>query len=446
MAPRIPPLPREGRDPKTAELLDALQRPDGAELNIFATLAHHPRLLKRWSAFGGMLLYGGTLPARERELLILRTGYLCRAPYEWGQHVDDRPGRRAQRRRDRPGGRRPRRRRAGRPTTPTCSAPPTSSTRDSRISDATWAALAARWDEQQLIELCMVVGQYHLVAVHPELARRGARVRRLPGAPGVSGGRSPVAGCWSSGAGTRRRRPRRADRQRPGHRRASPGGPGRPSPAPTSTPRPPRCTAALVEAEGATAHVLARDVADADACARPRRGGRRRDGRPRRARAATSASAPAWGCRAPRPSSGTHVFAVNVRSHFLLAGAALRGDARGRVDRVHLLGRRAHRRAAASRLRRVEGGAHRPLPPGRRRGRPQGRPRQRRRARASSTRLLGRLATGGRPSRAKAPVPLGRQGTAWEVAEPVVFLLSDAASYITSQLLAVDGGLTGARG
>ena len=59
---------------------------------------------------------------------------------------------------------------------------------------------------------------------------------------------------------------------------------------------------------------------------------------------------------------------------------------------------------------------------------------------------LGRLATGGRPSRAKAPVPLGRQGTAWEVAEPVVFLLSDAASYITSQLLAVDGGLTGARG
>ncbi len=59
---------------------------------------------------------------------------------------------------------------------------------------------------------------------------------------------------------------------------------------------------------------------------------------------------------------------------------------------------------------------------------------------------LGRAATGGRPSRAKAPVPLGRQGTAWEVAEPVVFLLSDAASYITSQLLAVDGGLTGCRG
>jgi NAD(P)-dependent dehydrogenase (short-subunit alcohol dehydrogenase family) len=55
---------------------------------------------------------------------------------------------------------------------------------------------------------------------------------------------------------------------------------------------------------------------------------------------------------------------------------------------------------------------------------------------------LGRLATAGRPSRGTTRIPLGRQGTAWEVANAVVFLLSDDAGYITGQILAVDGGLS----
>jgi len=55
---------------------------------------------------------------------------------------------------------------------------------------------------------------------------------------------------------------------------------------------------------------------------------------------------------------------------------------------------------------------------------------------------LGRLASEGRPSRKKSPIPLGRQGTAVEIANAVVFLLSDDASYITGHDLVVDGGLS----
>jgi NAD(P)-dependent dehydrogenase (short-subunit alcohol dehydrogenase family) len=56
---------------------------------------------------------------------------------------------------------------------------------------------------------------------------------------------------------------------------------------------------------------------------------------------------------------------------------------------------------------------------------------------------IGRLASRGRPNRASTPVPLGRQGTGWETAYAALFLLSEESAYVTGQILAVDGGLSG---
>jgi len=203
-------------------------------------------------------------------------------------------------------------------------------------------------------------------------------------------------------------------------------------------------TASLVEAEGATAHVLTADVADPDACA----------GLVEAAEAAMGGLdglvlnvgiGAGMGLAGTTVRDWDAVFAVNVRSHFLLSAAALprmpEGAAIVFISSIAGLVPGSRIPAYDSSKSAITGLCRQVAAEGARRGV---------RANIVAPGLmdtpLGRLATGGRPSRAKAPVPLGRQGTAWEVAEPVVFLLSDAASYITSQQLAVDGGLTGCRG
>jgi 4-carboxymuconolactone decarboxylase len=80
--PRVLPIEAAGRSAAQQQML--ANRPD---YNIFKTLAHNPQLYDRWSPLGQYLLSGSSLPARDREIVILRMGWLCQAPYEWSQHA-----------------------------------------------------------------------------------------------------------------------------------------------------------------------------------------------------------------------------------------------------------------------------------------------------------------------------------------------------------------------
>lgn len=159
--PRLPPLRAEELDHEARELLAGIPLTAQAS-NIFTTFVRHRGLFRKWMPFGGKLL-AGKLPPRDRELLILRTGWHCRSEYEWGQHVLI--GRTAGLT-----GAEIERVKAG-PDAPEWSPADAILLRTadelhelSRITDATWAVLAERYDELQLIEVPMVVGHYHMVA------------------------------------------------------------------------------------------------------------------------------------------------------------------------------------------------------------------------------------------------------------------------------------------
>lgn len=167
MTPRIPPLPEAEWSDGQRELLDAFGSPAPGlprrDDNVFTTLARHEGLFKVWLRFGGFLLTRGELPARERELLILRAGVNCGSDYEWGQHV---------RLAEKLGlGREEIERVAAGPDAEGWSAADAALLRaadelheGARISDATWDALAETYEERSLIEIPMVVGHYTMLA------------------------------------------------------------------------------------------------------------------------------------------------------------------------------------------------------------------------------------------------------------------------------------------
>jgi 4-carboxymuconolactone decarboxylase len=176
---RIPPVPPEERD---EEFRDLMRRATGSPdrvLNIFATLARNRRVMREWLKFGSAVLFSGSIPERQRELAILRTGYRCDSEYEWGQHVviglrsgvaeDEIP-----RIIEGPGA-------SGWSELDAAVLRAVDELHDdSVVGDATWDTLSRHYDHAQMIELVMLIGQYHLVA----FTLNSCGVQRDPGVPG----------------------------------------------------------------------------------------------------------------------------------------------------------------------------------------------------------------------------------------------------------------------
>jgi 4-carboxymuconolactone decarboxylase len=161
--PRIPALEEDQWSDAAREVMKPFLGQDRI-LNIFKTLTNHPGLMRRWMVFANHILGKSTLAVRERELVILRIGYLCQAGYEWGQHVLIARG-------------------AGMTDAEIRSAktgPDTAGLSeldrlllqatdelhgDAHVSDATWAGLSEHLSTEQLMDLVFTVGQYNLVSM-----------------------------------------------------------------------------------------------------------------------------------------------------------------------------------------------------------------------------------------------------------------------------------------
>jgi 4-carboxymuconolactone decarboxylase len=172
--PRIRPVPSADWGAEVRDALSALAPPPGArapgeaprkraDSNILGIFAWHPALARAFFAFNSHLFHS-TLAARDRELVIVRTGWLRRGEYEWAQHV--RMARNAG---------------LSQEQVAAISAGPDSPVwgpRDAallravdeivagrNVSDGTWKRLAGDLDRQQLMDLVFTVGAYDLLAM-----------------------------------------------------------------------------------------------------------------------------------------------------------------------------------------------------------------------------------------------------------------------------------------
>ncbi len=159
--PRVPRLAPVAPDERTREQQALVERV-GSDKHIFTTLIRHPELFEHFARFAGRLLRDSALPATAREILILRTAFRCRAGYEWEQHVViagsvglDRKVV-AQLDQDVPV--------LDEPGDALLARAADELALQRYLEQDTWDALAATYDDQQMIEICMLVGNYAMIA------------------------------------------------------------------------------------------------------------------------------------------------------------------------------------------------------------------------------------------------------------------------------------------
>jgi alkylhydroperoxidase family enzyme len=163
-AVRVPPAAPGALAPLARLTAAVTARATGGEpLRIFTTLGRHPRLFRAWLRLGATLMFRGELCRADRELLTLRVAWRCGSWYEWVQHAElarkagltsDEIGRVV----DGPA--------AGWGPRPLLLLRAADELHDHRVvTDRTWQALSDELSERQLIELCLLVGHYEMLAM-----------------------------------------------------------------------------------------------------------------------------------------------------------------------------------------------------------------------------------------------------------------------------------------
>jgi 4-carboxymuconolactone decarboxylase len=161
--PRVAPIQDGQFDDDQRKVIDPL-RERGPVLNIFRTLAHAPKAMQRFLEWGGYVLsQRNSLPEREREIVILRVGFLCKSGYEFTQHT--RIGLAAGLTEGEIA-----RIKAGAdagwsPADAALIRAADDLVGDHFVSDATWAALSAHFDQKQRMDVVFTVGQYTQVSM-----------------------------------------------------------------------------------------------------------------------------------------------------------------------------------------------------------------------------------------------------------------------------------------